>query len=307
MSTTSACGVTQVTPEQVLWARWSSVGERILFRVAGNSAYWAYRLDTRAVEPATTELIRDAAPDIAVPLPAGLPAGLRPNGWKISPSGRKTVFIGAEEVPSAPADWEGEWWPDPDKTWFTVCVLDETTAVRTCMAAENGLVDTFVWLPDEQSFLVVTTPRLPGTAYLWMGVLGRQKLEPLLLQEPDKPQAVFEGVSPTGDAILYHNGTELVLLDLASRVERAVALLPNPGRWYSWFLSDTSLLWIDDFDTPLDFYIHTVDLETGQQCRLFEKPMRVDRIALSPDGKHLLIIWEDTRELYVYRLCAPCS
>ena len=297
------CELVPITTESITWMQWSASGTSLFYQLDGDPDYWEFRFDS-----ASSRLVSEDWADSAISDPGkiqyALHAGTTGNEWQASPTGEKIVYAETELIGlPTPSDGEGT---GPTAVRANICILTESALESECVGSVDGLVDGFIWFPDEGRFLVITGGRLWGSAYVWLADLDRHTLEPLLQVKSGENEAVFEGLSPEGSALLYSKGMQLLLLDLASGVERQLAVLTDHGRAYYWFLSENRLLMVDDFEGNLEFQVQVLDLTSDTLCRLPELHLRIHSIDISPNREYLIIQWEDTRELFLYHLCGPC-
>jgi hypothetical protein len=223
----------------------------------------------------------------------------------VAPSGERVIFARKQSLALTPTPGPGEAWGLPIPK-YDIYVLERGDAHPQLVGQVDGLVKHLIWLAGEDAALVQVSDRLPNKATLWIASLNDQTVKPLLPVAAGEPSITFQALSPSGESILYSKGTALYVYQLESGVTRQVDIPPLFGRAYYWFLSEQTLLIVDDLNKPLDFEVFIFDLEQGQVCRHYSQILRIHSIQLSPDRRYLALRWDETDRLYLFPI-TNCS
>lgn len=217
----------------------------------------------------------------------------------ISPSGEKVIFAQERHLGPIPTpDTVGEG-SGSRETRSDLFVMEGDMVSPRYLGQIDSLVERFTWFPDEERVLISTDPRYPGTSSTWIVDLDSREFMPLFPCDDWKL-----ALSPDGTQLLYRAGDVLTLRDLASGQERELPVPFMGGRVYYWFVSTDRLLVINHFGgrTP-DHRVSMFNLQSNKLCQVYDLPLQIESVALSPNHDYLAIQWMDTRLLYVLPIC----
>jgi len=305
----SACGVPQlhqITTRPVSWLQWSATGEQLYYKLRDSDEYWLFRPEDNAVTPISQEQRGLLLLGESGAVSFEIPDDIKEHEQMVSPSGKRIVFAQRQCLSPTPTAAPGEG-SGPIEILYDIFFLERDEDTPIHLGQIDGLVDSFAWFPDEKHVLILTSHKLPGTAYVWLADLGNSELAPLFLVRQGQPEIEFEALSPDGDTILFARHPGLYLYDLASGIEREISVPSGVGRAYYWFLSANRLLIVDDFDRPLDFLVAVFDLESYELHQIYEPTLNIHSVELSPNRKYLAIRWDETLQLYVFSVGDMCD
>lgn len=304
----SACRVPQlhqITTRPVSWLQWSATGEQLYYKLRDSDEYWDFSFEDNTVTPISREQ-RALLFGESGAVPFEVPDDIKEHEQMVSPSRKRIVFAQRQYLSPTPTAGTGEG-SGPTEIHYDIFFLkrDEDTPIH--LGQIDGLFDSFTWFPDEKRVLILTSHKLPGTAYVWLADLGSSELVPLLLVGQGQAEIEFEALSPDGNTILFARHPGLYLYDLANGIERETPVPSVVGRAYYWFLSANRLLIVDDFDRPLDFRVAIFDLESYELRQIYEPTLDIHSVELSPNRKYLAIRWDETLQLYVFPVGDMCD
>lgn len=294
----------QITKSPVSWLQWLPTGNQLFYKLKNGNEYWKFNFEdhTATLLPPEQAISFLVTPEHTF----RIPENAKLHEYALSPSGTKIIYAQRQYLTStSPPDPSGEG-PGPQESEYDLFVLETDNEPLIHLGHIDGLLDSFIWLPSEESILIQTNARLPGTASIWLADLNNHQLIPLVLAKQGESEATFEALSPDGNLILYRRSTTLHLKHLIDGTEEEIPVATF-RRAYYWFLPMNKLLIVDDFDQPLDFQTAIFYLDTNKLCQTSQQILRIHSVELSPDYNYLAIRWEKTLELYVLPVCNVCD
>lgn len=287
----------QITASPVIWLQWAADASRLFYRLQESGDYWAFDTEYCTQTRLTPQQLPGEISKDPARIGFQLPEDLRPFQWSIAPSGTSIVFF----LPAAPSKTST---PGPgveagegSELKHDIFLLEKHSNQPTYLGSVTGFIDDLVWFSDASAALI-SMGRVPGEAYLWIAEIENQALLPVIPVSEDFSGFQFRALSPDGEKFLYSQETALFLYDLSQHTAQKLPL-EVLGRGYHWFLSPDTLLIVDDFDTPLDFVVAIYDLRTAALRRIYETPLRIHSVALSPDRQYLTIRGDLTLDLFL--------
>ncbi len=292
----------EVTTSPVIWLQWAADASRLFYRLQESGDYWAfdpeYCTQTRLTPQQRPREISEDPAQVGFELPEDL----RPFQWSIAPSRASVVFFQSEAPPKTATPGPGVEVGEGLELKNNIFFLEKPSDQPTYLGSITGFIDDLVWFSDG-SAVVISMGRVPGEAYLWSVDIENQVLLPVIPASEDFLGFQFRALSPHGERLLYSQEAALFLYDLQQHTAQKLPLELS-GRDYHWFLSPDTLLIVDDFDTPLDFVVASYDLQNATLRRIYETPLRIHSVTLSPDKQYLAIRWDLTLDLFVLPLLA---
>ncbi|MDX9955607.1 MAG: hypothetical protein RBT75_16020 [Anaerolineae bacterium] len=294
----------QLTRSPVSWAQWSTTGDQLFYRLKNSNEFWKFNLENDVATLLSPEQVALflATPDYMLKVPENI----EPHDYAFSPSREKVIYAQKRPLTLPPvldSDGEGQ---GPQEIKYDLYVLEMGDEISIHLGYIDGLLDDFIWLPNEQSVLIQTNAQLSGKASIWVANLNSEQLIPLVPVKQGQSEATFEALSLDGDSILYRQSTTLYLKHLTDDSEEEIPIATF-GRAYYWFLPTNKLLIVDDFDQPLDFQVAIFDLDTRKLCQISQQILRIHSVELSPNYDYLAIRWAETLELYVLPVYPVCD
>jgi Tol biopolymer transport system component/C-terminal processing protease CtpA/Prc len=253
--------VTHFTEGRVLWPAISSDGRTIVFE----RDFRIWKLDTESGKTAVVEIVRRGAP--AGPAVQHISLNGQFQELQVSPDGKKVAFVSHGEIFAAAAKEAG----------------DATRLTHT--PARESLP---VWAPDSRRLAYVSQRNRKGEIYLYD--FGAGKETPLTEGPDDVPR-----FSPDGQSLAFlRSGTELRVLDLASKQDRVVAKgrfgLPpiTDDSVFVWSPDSRWLAYLDVGEKSFrNLWVVALAEATPRQVSFLANTIS-DNLAWSTDGKYLL-------------------
>jgi len=290
----------QITKKAVSWLLWAKTDNHLYYCLKDNDECWRLSLDDGAVDPILREQLTIIA-EHPVTISLAIPDDIPEYRQSVAPSGTQAVFVEERFLSPTPTPSEGE--GEGMDIHYDLFAIKNESLTPIYLGRIDGSVDGFKWLPDERKVLITTNPRQSGTASLWIADLDKHELSPLFIVEAGVDEAIFVALSPGGDRILYQQSSNLCLYNIQDHTTRNIVVPPILGRVYCWFLSETQLLIVSDFEEALDFEVAVYDLHSEQLRQISDQILHIHSIELSPDHKYLAVRWAETLALYVLPIC----